>query len=146
MLPVTKAAAFLGGFVAAEGTFTNANGTRFRFAVALGAQDVGSCVALQAFLGVGRVYRYPRRRSHYDDEVVYTVMKMSDLVTVIVPFMDAHLPESFKRMQYRDWRAALMRHWEVGMKRRRPCEIQGCERPQRAKRLCRKHYYEVFGR
>jgi hypothetical protein len=117
--PATRSSAvgnYLAGFVAAEGTFTRAivdggvNGPRqtFTFAIALGASDREMCELLRAFLGVGRVRWYPRRKAHYDDEVVYSVRAFRDLIDVVVPFMDEHLPPSHKRVQYEAWRTELL--------------------------------------
>jgi hypothetical protein len=135
---------FLGGVVAAEGHFHD-GGSRFRFAVALGATDIATCELLREFFGVGAVRVYPRRMPHYDDEATYSVQPMKDLVDVIVPFMDEHLAPSFKREQYETWRAALLDYWEHRAKRRRPCTVDGCDEPRRAKGRCRHHYYEAFG-
>lgn len=62
------------------------------------------CALLHEFLGVGHVRGYPRRREHYNDEVVFAVSASAELRSVIVPFMDAHLPHSHKRHQYTAWR------------------------------------------
>jgi hypothetical protein len=105
--PVTELADELAGFVAAEGTFT-ASGRQFAFAVALGAQDAATCELLRDFLGVGRVRRYRRRETHYDDEVVFVVRDRHDLRAVVVPFLDEHLRPSHKRNQYERWRAMLL--------------------------------------
>ena len=105
-------AGFVAGFVAAEGCFTSSatpQGRRFRFAVALGALDEGVCHLLHAFFVVGSVRTYARRRPHHDDECVFAVQGRRDLVEVVVPFLDAHLPPSHKRDQYEAWRAALLR-------------------------------------
>lgn len=115
--PHLGVADFLAGVVAAEGTFTAAvDGMRvdgsprrsFTFAVALGAVDVVTVDLLRDVLGVGRVRHHPRRKAHYDDEVVFAVRALRELVDVVVPFMDAHLPASYKRMQYEAWRAELV--------------------------------------
>lgn len=136
----------MGGFVAAEGTFV-VSGIRpsFTFAVALGATDRESCALLRAVLGVGHVRAYQRRRAHFDDEICFQVRKLAELVEVIVPFMDEHLPASHKREQYLAWRAELLDHWEHRARRRRTCTVPGCTSPRRAKGLCRHHYYERFG-
>ena len=117
-LPATEVADFLGGFVAAEGCFTR-SGRRFRFAVCLAATDSAMCRAFADILGCGAVHRYPRRRSHYDDEVVFAVQSMRDLVAIVAPFMDAHLPASYKRSQYLAWRAELLDAWERRSRRPR---------------------------
>jgi hypothetical protein len=115
----------LAGFVAGEGTFTRAtldggsNGPRrtLAFAVGLGATDREMCEHLRALLGVGRVRWYPRRQPHYDDEVVYAVRAFGDLIDVVVPFMDEHLPASHKRSQYEGWRAELLAYDSVRRQR-----------------------------
>ncbi len=112
MRPAGEIAAFVGGFVAGEGCFTRPTPTRFRFSVHLGAVDLELCESLRCWLGVGHVNRYPRRRPHFDDEAVYAIDSAVDLVEVIVPFMDEHLPPSHKRRQYLAWRTALLDHWE----------------------------------
>ena len=138
---------FLGGFVAGEGCFTRgAPRAQFRFAVGLGAADRGMCDQLAGFLGVGRVALWARRKAHYDDEVIFSVVRTADLVQVVVPFMDAHLPPSHKRDQYFDWRADLFDYWDHTMRRRRTCTVEGCSRPQRARGVCRRHYYQRYGR
>lgn len=100
--------AFVAGFVAGEGCFaTSAEGRRFAFTVALGAPDGRMCEELQAFFGVGRVYRYARRRSHHEDVVIYSVQARRELSGVVVPFMEVWLPPCRKRRQYEAWRDAL---------------------------------------
>ena len=116
------------------------------FAVTLGAADQVSIDTLRAFFGVGHTYWYPRRKPHYDDEVVFTVQSLRELVEVIVPFMDEHLPPCHKRTQYEVWRADLVDYWEHHAKRKRSCIIDGCERVRRAKGLCRQHYFDAVGR
>ena len=145
MRPATDLVGFAGGFVAAEGCFTRAGPRRFRFAVHLGATDASMCWYFAALLGVGHVNNYRRRRPHYDDETVYAVTSLPDLVEVVVPFMDEHLPPSYKREQYLAWRADLLEYWETKAKRRRLCTEPGCEEPQRAKGVCRHHYHERYG-
>lgn len=139
----TDLAATIAGFVAAEGTFTGTDRPRLRFtfAVGLGASDVGMCELMHDFFGVGSIVRSPRRREHYDDEAAYTVQSMRALVEVVVPFMDEHLPPSYKREQYEAWRARLLEHWELRAKRVRPCTVVGCDAPRRAHGLCRHHLY-----
>jgi hypothetical protein len=87
--------------------------------VALGAVDRTSAELLRSFLGVGRIRTYPRRKPHYDDEVVFAVRAFGDLVEVIVPFMDAHLPPSHKREQYRAWKMELLAYDATRAGRRR---------------------------
>lgn len=147
MPPATDIASFVGGFVAAEGSFTAfGEPSSFTFAVGLGALDKGMCQMLQELLGVGHMTEFPRRKSHYDDEVAFVVRALPELLDVVVPFMDAHLPPSYKRTQYEAWRRSLLEYWEHDAKRVRPCTVEGCERPRRAKELCRSHYYDAYRR
>lgn len=91
----------------------------------------------------------PRRRLHYDDECVYSVSGTEQLVRVIVPFMDAHLPrDSHKWQQYVAWRDDLLAY-RAGRARvagGRTCTVDGCEERARAKGLCRRHYDAAYGR
>jgi hypothetical protein len=138
-------AAFVGGFIAAEGTFTIRTRTSFACAVGLGAADKAAADLLHAYFGVGQVRVLPRRRPHYDDEVRWTVAALRDLVGVIVPFMDEHLPPSHKRGQYLAWRDALLDHWEHRARRTRTCSVDGCGAPHRAHGWCRHHLYVERG-
>lgn len=142
--PATDLAAFVAGFVCGEGSFTQ-TGRRFAFTTALGATDTATCELLRDLFGVGHVRWYPRRKPHYDDEVVFHVQRLRDLVEVVVPFMDEHLSASYKREQYECWRAALLEYWETRARRRRMCSIEGCGRPNRSRSLCRQHYYAAYG-
>ena len=83
--------------------------------------------------------------AHYDDECSFRIQSLVDNVEVTIPFMDVHLPESHKREQYLVWRDQLLDYWEHRARRRRPCTVDGCTQPQRAKGVCRRHYYERFG-
>jgi len=132
-------AAYFSGFVCAEGSFIR-SGNSFRFAVSLGATDAASCSQLADFLSVGTITTSRRRRAHYDDEVSYHVQALPDLIDVVVPFMDTHLPASYKRDQYLVWRAALLDYWELDARRVRPCAVPGCGEPRRIKGLCRPHF------
>lgn len=134
-------AGYLAGFIAGEGCFTRKRHTGFVFVVSLAEVDAAMCELLRAFFGVGHVRTYPRRQPHYDDEVTYVVTKMRDLLDVIVPFMDEHLLPCHKRTQYEVWRDALIEHWELRARRRRPCSIEGCDRPRTTHGLCRRHAY-----
>ena len=134
---------FVGGFVAAEGCFTGDGNRRFRFNVGLGASDGGMCELLRSVFGVGCLTRSPRRKPHYDDEVQFTVQATRDLVEVVVPFMDAHLPPSYKREQYLEWRARLLDYWEHRFRRRKRCIFEDCDAPARAHGLCRRHLWQV---
>lgn len=140
--PATDLARYIGGFVAAEGSFT-ASGSppTFRFAVGLAAVDRVSCELLSAYFGCGRIQFSPRRKPHYDDETSFVTSSLVELIEVIVPFMDEHLPESYKRIQYLDWRGRLLDYWEHRAKRARPCSVDGCDEPRRAHGYCRHHLW-----
>jgi hypothetical protein len=131
--------------LAAEGHFGH-SGRRFSCTIALGASDEAMCRLVREFLGVGRVHRSTRRRPHYDDEVVWVVGSLPDLVEVLVPFVDEHLPPSYKREQYEDWRAALVAYWETRARRPKPCTVDRCDDPRRARGLCRHHYWLAYRR
>lgn len=111
----------IGGLVAAEGTFAvvqvrDARGgirPSFTFAVMLGAVDRLTLDLFHAYLGVGRIRTYARRKEHHDDCVVFAVRAFADLLDVIVPFMDEHLPPSHKRTQYLAWREQLLAYDRV---------------------------------
>src|SRR5215218_4429642 len=139
-------AQFLAGFVAGEGSFSGpSDGTRFCLEIGLGALDREMRELLHSALGVGHVYDSPRRREHYDDESTFRVQALRELPEIVVPFMDAHLPPSYKREQYFAWRERLLDYWEHRAKRVRPCTVEGCARPRRAHGLCRRHLYVQFG-
>lgn len=140
-----ECAAFLGGFVAAEGSFGR-SGRRFRFVISLGASDIEMCNLAAELIGGGHIYRYRRRRPHFQDEAVFVVQSICELVEHVVPFMDAYLPKSKKRRQYEQWKRQLLAYWNKDASRRRCCTSVGCSRPRRAKRLCRAHYYDRYRR
>ena len=147
MQPDTDAlAAFIGGFVAGEGSFSGTScGTRYLFEVGLGASDRDMCELLRRHLGVGHIYDAPRRQPHHDDESNFNITALRELLEVVMPFMDAHLPPSYKREQYLAWRGRLLDYWEHRAKRVRPCIVEGCEKPRRAHGLCRQHLYSRLG-
>ncbi len=118
--PATDLANFIGGFVAAEGCFiANVDRGHFAFTVALGATDQEMVDLLHHFFACGRTAWYLRRQSHYDDEATFVVRRLSDLTGVVVPFMDEHLPMSYKRTQYLAWRAELLWYCQHRAGRRR---------------------------
>jgi hypothetical protein len=135
------AAPFAAGFIAAEGTFLRTAKPSFSCVVALGATDRCGVELLHDYFGVGHVRWFPRRKPHYDDEVRWTVKALRDLTGVIVPFMDVHLPVSYKRAQYLEWWSALLDCWEHGARRRGTCSEPGCDAPHRAYGWCRRHLY-----
>ncbi len=140
---------WIGGFVAAEGCFSATEigaHRRFTFQVGLGASDTSVCETLQEALGIGRLVTYERRRAHYDDEIAFVVTRMRDLVEVIVPFMDAHLPDSYKKIQYETWREELISYWTNKARRRRPCRLDRCSLTAVAHGLCRAHLWSEMGR
>jgi hypothetical protein len=100
------------------------------------------CELMRDLFGVGIIVHSPRRKSHYDDEVQFTIQATRDLVEVVVPFMDVHLPPSHKRQQYLEWRAALLQYWEHGFRRRKTCVVDDCDVPAKAYGLCRRHLWQ----
>ena len=145
MSPATDAP-YIGGFVAAEGTFTHRRkNSSFAFAIGLGAVDAASLEFVHRVLGCGRFVYHSRRKPHYDDEMAFVVSRLADLVNVVVPFMDEHLPPSYKREQFLAWRAELFAYWDHEAKRVRPCSVDGCDQPRRAHGMCRRHLYAQRG-
>ena len=71
------------------------------------------------------------------------IQSLRQLIEIVVPFMDEHLPPSYKRQQYLAWKARLLDYWEHRAKRVRPCTVEGCDEPRRAHGLCRHHLYVV---
>lgn len=144
---ISEQAAWLGGFVAAEGNFgvyqSGHSSKKFVFKVELGARDPLPLEQLRRVLKVGRIEYLGRRKDHYDAAARFRVISLRDQVSVIVPFMDEHLPPSFKRQQYLAWREELFDYWEHHAKRVRPCSKEGCETPRRAHGLCRRHLYQA---
>jgi LAGLIDADG endonuclease len=143
---ISAFAYFLAGFAAGEGCFSGtSNGNRFIFEVGLGASDRQMCELFRFLLGIGHLYDSPRRQADYDDESSFRTQALRELLDVVVPFMDAHLPPSYKRKQYLAWRERLLDYWEHRAKRVRPCTVEGCEKPRRAHGLCRQHLYSRLG-
>jgi hypothetical protein len=139
-------AAFLSGFVAGEGSFSGTcDGRRYIFEVGLGASDREMCELLRSLLGLGHIYDSPRRKPHHDDQSTFSVTAQRELLGVVVPFIDAHLPPSYKRHQYLAWKERLFDYWEHRAKRVRPCTVEGCDKPRRAHGLCRQHLYSRLG-
>ena len=95
--------------------------------------------------GCGRLQRFSRRRPHFDNECAFVVGSLRDHLRVTIPFMDAHLPVSYKREQYLVWRGQLLEYWEHDAKRVRPCTVEGCDQPRRAHGLCRHHLFTSRG-
>lgn len=113
---IDAVAAFIAGFVAAEGTFVH-SGRRFTFAVSLGARDRATCEALHRYFGRGSMVGSRRRAPHHDDAITFTIQSLRDHVEVTIPFMDEHLPRSHKRVQYLRWRADLLDYWATRARR-----------------------------
>jgi hypothetical protein len=102
------------------------------------------CEILRDFFEAGHITTSRRRKPHSDDEVTFAVQSLAELVEVIVPFMDEHLPASYKRQQYLEWRNELLDYVEHRARRRGhpPCTIGECNHPVRAHGLCRHHLWE----
>ncbi|HEX5265252.1 MAG TPA: LAGLIDADG family homing endonuclease [Acidimicrobiales bacterium] len=147
MSPATDWASFVGGLIAGEGTFV-CTGRRpsFTFSIRLGAADGDLLREVKEFFGCGTLHWYPRRKAHYDDEMVFQVRRLADLVGVVVPYMDEHLPPSYKRLQYEAWRDKLVLYCDQRPRGPRRCAVPGCTEPARALDRCRHHYYLLTGR
>ncbi|WP_334142719.1 LAGLIDADG family homing endonuclease [Rhabdothermincola sp.] len=149
----------LGGFVAGEGSFiitrqlpAFANGDprlRFVFAVATAQCDRPMLEALQTFLGAGSVRDSPRRRPGWQPVSTFAINSRLKVRAVVIPFADRFLPASAKRRQYDQWKQAFDAYeqahpsrWGLGPARR---SVTGCDKPVRARGLCRSHYYQATG-
>ena len=123
----TRVAAFHVGFSAAEGCFTG-NGRDVPLPRRPNAWRGCAILAVTSRF-VAATEAALRRRG-----AVHGAVGARELVEVVVPFMDAHLPPSHKRTQYLEWRARLLDHWEHRA-RGGPCSVTGCGE-SRAKRPC----------
>lgn len=122
--PSEAIAAWVAGFIAAEGTLIahhqkRSGRVKFVFAIELGAVDALACDVVAGYFACGHVRPHQRRQAHHDDTVRFQVTRLADLVERIVPFLDEHLPPSYKRRQFEAWRDELLDYWEHHARRRR---------------------------
>ena len=112
-----------------------------------GAKDEETIDLFEAFFGCGRTTWRRRRRSHYDDEVTFVRAAAPRPRGGDRP-VHGRAPSAFlqARASTKVWRAALLDYWEHSARRRRTVHRGRLRAPsQRAKGLCRRHYYEAFG-
>lgn len=121
----------MAGFVAGEGTFVHTPPRRFRFAVSVSSCDAAMCLLAHDFLRVGSVTTSAPRRANHTEVVTFAVQSLVDLVEVVVPFMDEHLPPCHKRDQYLSWRKQLLRYWRTSARQpvRGPTAVVTTMRP-----------------
>src|SRR5688500_15289750 len=89
-------AAWIGGFVAAEGSFTVhplVGRRKFVFRVELVGSDRELVRQIREFVGMGRIETFARRKPHHDDVIRYVLLSLGDLINVLVPlWMNITLP------------------------------------------------------
>ena len=90
-----------------------------RFAVTQGERSFEALQGLQAFFGVGRLFRNRRHDNHKEDLLRFDVSKLVDLSDVIVPFFQAHPLRTAKRFDFEQFAKCLAiirsgRHRERG--------------------------------
>ena len=160
-LPTTDRATgcVLGGLVAGEGSFyvvrrreTFADGSprlRFVFALSMAAWDRDLVQALRDFLGVGRIEEHAARQAHHQPTCRLLISSAKDHHSAVIPFSDAFIPPSQKRVQFEAWRDALLTYERERLTQygrgRSTCSEPGCDRPVRGRGLCRSHYHRGTG-
>lgn len=149
---------FFGGLIAAEGWFSvtralppRVDGSvplKFVFGVTMAARDRSLLTELRAMLGFGSVNDAPPKRAGWEPSATLRVSPRKAHVASTIPFLDAVLlSPTNKRVQYEQWRSALLayereRPRRVGSSR---CRVRGCDRAVRGRGLCRSHYYRETG-
>ena len=142
-------AAFLGGFVAGEGWFSERiPGRRLVFGISVADRDLAILDALRAALGAGSLTRERKPRDpKWQPQATVRVSGRRQNVERVVPFMECWLPRhSRKYQQFAVWRDALLA--DVAARPFRvagTCSVDGCEAPIRGRGLCRRHYYRATG-
>jgi len=103
---------FICGFVAGEGTFVHRDGEgnkrRFQFSITLVEEDREILEQIQDYFGVGNLYTVDRGVEEWDQQVMYTVQSIGDLIGVIIPFFDEFsLRSTKKERQFEEFRSEL---------------------------------------
>lgn len=151
----------LGGFVAGEGCFsvhrvgvpsdTGSTRVRFRFSVMVAERDAALVSTLHRHLnGAGGVHRSPARRAGWQPTVSLQVTAIGDHLRATIPFAEQFLhPASRKYDQFQRWNECLQSYRRERARRAaaRPmwCTTPGCDRPIRARGLCRGCYWRATG-
>lgn len=149
----------LAGLVAAEGIFsvsrlsrTRRDGTplqRFIFAVSMATRDRALLETLQRFLGAGSLCDRAPRDPRWLPITTFTINGRRTHHEVTIPFAERFLLPSAKRLQFEQWREALVAYESAHPSRwgKGPsiCRTPGCDRPVRGQGLCRVHYYRETG-
>lgn len=154
----TERGLFFGGLIAAEGWFSVTRATpprldgsiplKFVFGVTMADRDRALLTELVALIGFGSVSDAPPKRPGWQATSILRVSSRKAHVASTIPFLDGVLlPPTHKRVQYEQWKSALLAY-EVERPRRTGrsmCSEDGCERPVRGRGLCRSHYYRATG-
>jgi hypothetical protein len=150
----------LGGIVAGEGSFCVTRASpprrvdgsvrlRFVFSLSMAIRDRNVVETLHQALGVGSIQVKPPRNPRHLDQVLLTVNSRRAHFAATIPFMEQYLLPSAKRVQFEQWRDALIEHdlahpSKFG-KGPSACSEPGCDKPVRGRGLCRSHYYRATG-
>ena len=70
------------------------------FAVVQGARSLATLKQLKAFFGVGDIYINRRHDNHKEDLFRYSVVRISDLLSVIIPFFEKNKLRTSKRQDF----------------------------------------------
>lgn len=149
----------LGGFVAGEGCFyTVVNGRawsdgdpirKFGFKVSVATRDRALLEALRERLGAGSIHDTAPGQPHWQPQSTLTIHSLRAHRIATVPFMDRYLIAGAKRRQYLAWKQEMVdymaRHAIRAGGQPLRCSVEGCDRPLRGRRLCRRHYYRETG-
>ena len=78
-----------------------------RFAVVQGERSAEALEVLVEYFRCGKIYRNRRHDNHKEDLLVYSVFRLHDLRTKIVPFFEAHPLITAKREDFEKFREVL---------------------------------------
>lgn len=154
----TERGFFFGGLIAAEGWFSvtralppRLDGSvplKFVFGVTMAARDRALLTELRAMIGFGSVNDEPPKRAGWEATATLRVSSRKAHFAATIPFMDEFLlPPARKRVQYEQWKSALVAYELERPRRvgRSTCREDGCEELVRGRGLCRSHYYRATG-
>jgi hypothetical protein len=148
----------MGGLVAGEGCFRwterrerfpdGSPRLRFVFELSLASEDRPVLEVLAVVLGAGSIQDRGERRAGWLPESRLTIASESAHLAHTIPFTERYLVPCRKREQFEAWRDRLLSYRAARPSRSAApacCSRPGCQRPVRARGLCRPHYYEVTG-